>query len=267
MEPRCDLKDKRFGRLKVIGLDIKKARETWICKCDCGVIKSIRGDSLESGNTRSCGCLKKEQDSKNLTTHYSHMLSGSRLFNIWLNMKQRCENPKNKAYDRYGGRGIRVCEEWYNNSNAFFEWAHANGYSDNLTIDRIENDGNYEPSNCRWVANKAQCRNRRSNINVEHNDKKVTLIELSEITGIDYKVLHARYDRGDRGQRLTRPPHEERRSLRGEENTNSKITVYIAKNIKSRLGNGESALKIAKELDISKHIIYDIKRGKTWSWV
>lgn len=269
MNAGSDLKGKRFGRLTVIHLDnTKKKRQSyWFCKCDCGAIKSIRRDCLLSGNTKSCGCLKRDQDTINLTTHHSHMLSRSRLYNIWLSMKQRCENPKNSSYERYGGRGIKVCKKWSRSSKAFFDWALANGYSDHLTIDRIDNNGNYEPSNCRWVIDKTQCRNRRSNITVEYNNKKITLIELSEITGINHKVLYARYKRGDRGKRLTRPPYKERDTLKGEKNLNSKITVDIAKEVKSRLSNGESATKIAKELNISKYIVYDIKAGKTWSWV
>ena len=119
-------------------------------------------------------------------------------------MKHRCYNLEDKKYYRYGGRGISICDEWLNFDN-FAKWSLNNGYADNLSIDRINNDGNYEPSNCRWTNNKQQCRNRRTNIKTQYNGKEMTLIEISEITNIPYVTLNDRYHRGDRGDRLIRP--------------------------------------------------------------
>jgi hypothetical protein len=119
-------------------------------------------------------------------------------------MKSRCNNPKDADYKDYGGRGIKVCEEWMQSFSAFYEWAMNNGYADHLTIDRIDNDGDYTPDNCRWVDLKEQANNKRNNVTVTINGLTKTLAEWSEITGILYKTLHTRYSRGDRGERLIR---------------------------------------------------------------
>lgn len=192
-----DLTGKRFGRLEVIGMDDKDTRKTyWVCKCDCGNIKSIRSDALIEGKTISCGCRKKEQDRINLEANHKHKQSGTRLYNIWLGMKGRCYNPNNARYMSWGGRGIEVCEEWKNSFENFYEWALANGYDDNLSIDRIDNDGNYEPSNCRWATIAEQCNNRRSNINVRIGNTTKSLKEWCDIFQLEYGVVNARYDRG-----------------------------------------------------------------------
>jgi hypothetical protein len=205
-----DLTGRTFGRLKVVKVAEKRengnrTRYYWDCECECGNHVKVRTDCLTNDQVRSCGCMKKEQDRINLVKNHRHKLSGTRLYHEWCSMKRRCLNPNYKRYSDYGGRGIKVCDEWLDKPDAFFEWALSNGYSDNLTIDRIDNNGNYEPSNCRWVDNKTQCRNRRSNILVPYNGKEITLIELSEITGLTYSCLNARYKRGDRGEYLIRP--------------------------------------------------------------
>lgn len=204
-----DLTGNHFGMLTVIGIAEKRKsgnreRYYWDCKCQCGNHKQVRTDSLTKGLVKSCGCMKTEQDKINLVKNHRHKLSGTRLYHEWVGMKQRCENKNNKRYSDYGGRGIKVCDEWRNTPDAFFKWALSNGYNDNLTIDRINVNGDYEPSNCRWIDLKGQCRNRRSNIYVNYNGKEITLIELSELTGISYSVLNARYKRGDRNERLYR---------------------------------------------------------------
>lgn len=205
-----DLTGQTFDRLVVECLQEKRTsgkreRFYWKCKCKCGNVVLVRTDCLTSGLVRSCGCIKKEQDRINLTKNHRHKMSGTRLYHEWVTMKQRCINPKNKRYADYGGRGIKVCDEWLNKPDDFFKWALENGYKDNLTIDRINNNGNYEPSNCRWTDIKTQCRNRRNNILVEYQGKMITLVELSEITGINYGCLNARYRRGERGDYLIRP--------------------------------------------------------------
>lgn len=204
-----DLTGQRFGRLTVIKVSkqVQKANRTryyWLCQCDCGNEKEIRTDCLTSGLVQSCGCLKKEQDRINLTKFHRHKMSNKRIYHIWQKIKDRCLNPNTPCYDRYGGRGITVCDEWLVVDN-FLNWAMENGYNDNLQIDRIDNNGNYSPDNCRWVSVKENCRNRRSNIVVEYQGENITLIELAEKTGISYGCLNARYSRGDRGSFLTRP--------------------------------------------------------------
>lgn len=191
-----DLAGKKFSRLTVIGLDDKPIRRAyWICQCDCGNIKSVRSDSLQNGAIRSCGCLKKEQDRINLTANHSHKQSGTRLYSIWVGLKGRCNNIHDAHYHRYGGRGITVCEEWNNNFEKFYEWAMNNGYSDNLTIDRIDNDGSYAPENCRWANIKEQCNNRETTIKITIGNATKSLTEWCEIFKIDFKAAVNRYHR------------------------------------------------------------------------
>ena len=191
-----DLTGKKFGKLEVIGVHDTGSRKTYyVCQCDCGNIKVVRADALISGATKSCGCIKKEQDKANLTANHSHKMSGTRIYETWQDMKRRCYNKQNARYDRYGGRGITICEEWLNNFQSFYDWAINNGYSDDLTIDRIDNDGNYEPSNCRWSTAKEQCNNRGSNINITIGNATKSLMCWCEIFNVDYKKVYARYKR------------------------------------------------------------------------
>jgi hypothetical protein len=124
-------------------------------------------------------------------------MSGTRLYNIWVGLKGRCNNPNDARYDRYGGRGISVCEEWNTSFQSFYDWAISNGYSEDLTIDRIDNDGNYEPSNCKWSTNKEQCNNRVTNINIKIGNTTKTLTEWCEIFDVDIARTMARYHRDE----------------------------------------------------------------------
>ena len=212
-----DLTDKRYGRLTVIGIHDTPTRKTyWVCQCDCGNIKVVRSDSLKCGAIRSCGCLKKEQDQKNLTwgaeftgevrkpnstekrlrkNATGHKVGGTRLYEIWQGIRRRCYKKTEPCYDRYGGRGITVCDEWVNDFSAFYKWAIENGYSDELTIDRIDNEKGYSPDNCRWTTAKEQARNRRSNINITIGNSTRTMTEWCEIFNVNYAKVNARYHR------------------------------------------------------------------------
>lgn len=204
---RKDLTGQRFGRLTVLEFVPTEGRISyWKCKCDCGNETVVQAMSLKSGNTRSCGCLCKEINCKRTTNrNTTHGKSHTRLYNIWKLMKSRCLKKTNKRYKDYGGRGITVCDKWQNNFQAFYDWAMSNGYDDSLTIDRIDNNGNYEPLNCRWADTKTQVRNSRHNIMVKYNGEKICLTEAAEKSGINHNTLIDRYRHGDRGEHLFRP--------------------------------------------------------------
>jgi len=163
----------RFGRLKVFafhGVNYNREK-TWFCECDCGslCIKSSR--SLLSGRSNSCGCINREYLSQTRGIHFS---KNERLYHIWKHMRQRCKNKNDFKYKDYGGRGIVFCEEW-NNYIMFRDWSIKNGYNKNLSIDRINNNGNYEPSNCKWSTPKEQANNTRRNTNITIGGKTQTL--------------------------------------------------------------------------------------------
>lgn len=160
MPKLIDLTGQQFGWLTVVARAENIGRQTaWLCKCDCGNMKIAQGWNLKSGQTASCGCKNKERPR---TESITHGQSYTRLYTIWIGMKQRCHYHKHMHFKHYGGRGIVVCEEWKDNFEAFHDWAIQNGYSESLTIDRINVDGNYEPSNCRWATYSEQNKNRRN---------------------------------------------------------------------------------------------------------
>lgn len=202
-----DLTGKTFGYLTVLNRAENNSRgdSRWLCRCKCGNEKIILGKSLRSGATVSCGCYHKEVVAKQMTTHGE---SKTRLFTIWQNMKRRCYNPNNKFYAYYGGRGISVCDEWLNDFVSFRDWAVSTGYDETLTIDRIDSDGNYEPSNCRWISRKAQVNNRRSNRFYEINGKRKTIAEWCEIYNVPHERTRRRVvnDGWDILDALTTPP-------------------------------------------------------------
>ena len=165
-----DLTGKRFGKLVVLKRtqSDKYGHSRWICLCDCGNIKETSGDNLLRGFCSSCGCVQKEVVVKRSTIHN---LCYTRVYNIWCGIKSRCSNKNETGYKNYGGRGISVCKEWLDKKNGFknfYDWAMSNGYTDGLTIDRIDVNGNYCPENCRWVTSKEQQNNKSTNIFIFH---------------------------------------------------------------------------------------------------
>jgi hypothetical protein len=153
-----DLSGKRFGKLVVVSRAYGEFKSVkWLCECDCGKFNIITTASLICGNTKSCGCLRQSGDYCR-----THGQSKSKLWGTWCSMRSRCRYPKKKDYKHYGGRGISVCEDWSNDFMTFYNWSLENGYREGLTIDRIDNDGNYEPSNCRWIPFSQQSINRRN---------------------------------------------------------------------------------------------------------
>lgn len=190
-----NLTGKKFGRWTVLKLSHIKRRSGggdaiyWLCECECGTIKPVDEYHLNHGTSKSCGCLAKELSSKRETTHG---LSHSRLYNIWQSIKKRCLNKKCARYNRYGGRGIIICQEWINDFMNFYKWAINNGYNDNLSIERIDNDGNYEPNNCKWANPKTQARNRSNNHLITYNGETHCIAEWAEIIGIDRDIIDNR---------------------------------------------------------------------------
>ena len=178
-----DLTGQKFGKLTVLSHVNQKRK--WKCQCDCGNICIVNGDNLRNGTTKSCGCL-----------HTTHHKSGTRLYQVWSSMKRRCDLPTVKAYKDYGGRGISVCDEWMDFQN-FYDWAIANGYDETAprgqcTIDRINIDGNYEPSNCRIITQTEQCLNTRRNRILTVDGKSQTVKEWCEELDVDRSLISNR---------------------------------------------------------------------------
>lgn len=186
-----DLTGQKFGRLTVIqrGKIVKPGVVTWLCKCDCGKHKEIKGYSLRAGLTQSCGCYRSERATE---VNSTHGLSKTRLYGIWASMIARCYKPYIDGYENYGGRGITVCDEWLNNPEAFIEWALSHGYRDNLSIDRIDCNGNYEPDNCRWADWYEQGANKRNNRHITYNGETHIISEWARKTGIKASTINCR---------------------------------------------------------------------------
>lgn len=162
---RADLVGQRFGRLTVMyrNNENKRRHSSWHCKCDCGNETNVITSHLTSGVIQSCGCLGRDHRAESRTKHHK---SHTRLYNVWNGMRQRCNDPNHKSYSNYGGRGIKVCDEWSEYS-VFEKWALDNGYDVNAeygicTLDRIDVNGNYSPDNCRWVDIPTQAKNKRN---------------------------------------------------------------------------------------------------------
>lgn len=174
-----DLTGQKFGLLTVLRRSEKKSKPSkWICQCSCEnkTIVEVSRTNLIKGKTKSCGCLK----------HRGHHLCDTRLYSIWIDMKQRCSNPNSKAYKNYGGRGIKVCNEWRDNFINFYNWATSNGYNDKLEIDRINNDDDYSPNNCKWITHQEQQLNKRNNKMITYNGITKPLKSWTDELGIDY---------------------------------------------------------------------------------
>lgn len=182
-----DLTNQTFNRLTVLKFAyIKNGKTYWECKCRCGKVVVVRADSLQDETIKSCGCLRNEIRK---SIFKKHGFCGTKIYKKWEDMEARCTNPNNKRFKDYGGRGIVICEEWLKDFMNFYNWAINNGYKEDLTIDRIDVNGNYEPSNCRWVTQKEQMRNKRDNHLIKYNGETHCVSEWLQILGIKSRTV------------------------------------------------------------------------------
>lgn len=187
---------KRFGSLTVISFSHSKNAAYWACKCDCGksVLRCTGALNRNLGYNKNCGGI-------------AHDYSRTRLYGIYRNMRSRCENPNAGKFKDYGGRGIKICDEWAGSFKTFANWASANGYKENLTIDRIDNNGNYEPSNCRWVDNFVQQNNTRANRLITCNGLTLTARGWDRHLGVNIGFIQNRLSKGFTEYRaINQPP-------------------------------------------------------------
>lgn len=193
-----DITGQRFGLWTVIKQVGKNAYGAymWECVCDCGTIRQVAGSSLRNGCSKCCGCLAHIRNEQN-KWHETHAGKKERLYGVYRGIIKRCENKNDRYYDRYGGRGIKICDEWRNDYAIFREWAYAHGYDDTAnkyecTIERVDNDKDYCPENCIWTSMIRQCNNRSSNHLIEHNGDIHTISEWSLILGIRKDTIRRR---------------------------------------------------------------------------
>lgn len=189
-----DLIGKRFHKLLVVEkANNQKHKTMWKCKCDCGSITLVTTSNLNANRVKSCGCLRIDQLIKRSTTHNQRHTS---LYEVWKSIKQRCLNPQSKAYKNYGGRGICICDEWKNNFENFYKWSISNGYTKGLTIDRIDNNSNYSPQNCRWVTRLQQANNKRNTIYLTINNKTDSLSNWLRVYNVNRSTYMTRIKYG-----------------------------------------------------------------------
>lgn len=194
MKSNADIINRRYGRLTAVKQveNDKHNHRQWLCRCECGNEIVVLQNSLTSGRTRSCGCYYKETRRTSARTHGQ---SKTRLFHIWAEMLERCKNTNRHDYKYYGGKGVTVCEEW-KVFEVFAKWAHESGYAENLSIDRIDSNGDYTPANCRWADWVTQMNNTNRNHFITANGETHTVAEWSRITGISLSTLNYRISGG-----------------------------------------------------------------------
>lgn len=202
-----DLVGQRFGRLTVLAFEKLKVFPSgkrcavWRCKCDCGAVVCAKADALKQGHTTGCGCRQKEQLAERARRlgkmRTVHGMEGTQIYHVWRGMKNRCCNPNSEKYKNYGARGIKVCDEWKDDFQAFFDYVSKlepfgeEGFS----LDRIDVNGDYAPGNVKWSTAKEQARNRRNNLLVEYNGRIMTVAQAAQESGIRASVLYGRIRR------------------------------------------------------------------------
>lgn len=207
MPPRIKvMPGERYGRWVIVNeVEFNNAgSRKFICKCDCGTMRAVRLTHLRQGVSKSCGCLGGELSRKRAT---KHGYAGTALYACWQDMIKRCINPKHKRYKDWGGRGISICKEWMD-IESFVKWAQASGYKEELLLERIDNDGNYEPSNCRWATMQEQGNNRRDNRFIAYKGETKTLTQWSRKLGLSSSALSERLKRGWTIQKALETPKQ-----------------------------------------------------------
>lgn len=193
-----DITGQKFGKLTAIKKAPSKRQNCgklvtyWECICDCGKVVEIKTINLRNNKTKCCNNCKTNKVGKN-NPMYKHGKTKTRLYKIWSSMKKRCYYKKHPHYKNYGGRGIVICNEWLNNFMLFYNWAINNGYQEDLTIDRIDVNKNYEPNNCRWINRKLQNINKRNNVYITYQNKTQTMSEWAKEFGLKQNVFRQRY--------------------------------------------------------------------------
>lgn len=190
-----DLTGQRFGRLVVIEKAPRDGTHStkWVCKCDCGNIAIVRGEYMKNGTTKSCGCYNEDVRSMK---HYIHGLTQHPIWRTYHHILSRCYNERVPKYNLYGGRGIVMCDEWKNDFMSFYNWSILNGWKPGLSIDRIDNDGNYCPENCRWADDLTQQNNRGNNKNLTYNGKTQTMSQWAREFNMSISTLYYRIKHG-----------------------------------------------------------------------
>lgn len=188
-----DMTNERIGRLLVVerAENTEQGQAQWLCVCECGKTSVVRGGDLRNGKVLSCGCYKIEQQTK-------HGNYNDKLYRVWTSMKNRCTCKTNKWYPIYGGKGVSICLEW-NDYTKFRDWSIENGYKEGLTIDRIDFNGNYEPSNCRWITHREQQYNKSTNVFIQIGETTKTLTEWCKEYNVPISTARARIKRGLKG--------------------------------------------------------------------
>jgi hypothetical protein len=249
LRKRLDLTGQKFHRLTVIsfaGLDGRRNSQ-WLCRCDCGIKKVFRGSYLARGRQKSCGCIVCERKPGSI----SHLPE----LHIYCGMLDRCRNPNYPGFADYGGRGLKVCARWRESFRNFLE-DMGHRPSPGHTVERINNDGNYCPENCRWATAKEQANNRRDNVRLTFRGETKTLKEWAEQLGLNYARLKSRHRRGWSASRLLSEPP-----------VIPPLSAEIVRTIRSRLASGESVRALARECHIPPSTVSEIGSGKRYASV
>ncbi len=203
MGKKLCLVGQKFKRLTVIRESgrTKAGKTKFMCICDCGKEVEVVGSGLVGGNSGSCGCLQKENSAAGrIAAVVTHGLSGHPIYRVWIDIRRRCYDPRDTTYHNYGARGIGMCPEWKDDFKPFYDWCMANGWEQGLEVDRYpDNNGDYEPTNCRITTRKKNCNNKRMNVHAEIDGVRKTAAEWAEVTGKNKSIIATRIKKGITG--------------------------------------------------------------------